>query len=203
MWTAGRSASATPLACPEPVSPCTSRPSCVVAAAAWAWPGSVAEAARATPSFCAFRAEPGVSSGTLRVVSSPSSRTALGELIRRQRELAALPVRQFAAMVGISGPYLSQIERGLRAPSDNVLRAIAESLQTTADALYADAGYTVVEESEGDDAPARVAAALEQDPELTASQRRALLEAYAAFRDANVVRRRRAAEAEEADAAAE
>src|SRR3954451_24479706 len=107
-----------------------------------------------------------------------------------------MPMRQFASLVGISGPYLSQIERGLRAPSDAVLRAIAESLQTTADALYADAGYTVVEESDGDDAPARVAAALEQDPELTASQRRALLETYAAFRDANAVRRHRAAEAE-------
>jgi transcriptional regulator with XRE-family HTH domain len=127
-------------------------------------------------------------------VAAPSSRTALGELIRRQRELSALPLRQFATMAGISGPYLSQIERGLRAPSDAVLRAIAESLQTTADALYADAGYTVVEESD-DDAPARVAAALEADPELTASQRRSLLETYTAFRDANTVRRRRVADA--------
>jgi len=124
-------------------------------------------------------------------VSSPSSRTALGDLIRRQRELAALPVRQFAAMVGISGPYLSQIERGLRAPSDNVLRAIAESLQTTADALYEDAGYSVIDEEMDSDVPQRVADLLAQDPELTASQRRALLETYAAFRDANVVRRRR------------
>lgn len=103
-------------------------------------------------------------------------------------------------MVGISGPYLSQIERGLRAPSDAVLRAIAESLQTTADALYADAGYTVVEETDTDDAPGRVAAALEADPELTASQRRTLLETYAAFRDANAVRRHRVAEAEAAAA---
>jgi len=105
--------------------------------------------------------------------------------------LAALPVRQFAAMVGISGPYLSQIERGLRAPSDNVLRAIAESLQTTADALYEDAGYSVIDEETDSDVPQRVADLLAKDPELTASQRRALLEAYAAFRDANVVRRRR------------
>lgn len=109
-------------------------------------------------------------------------------------------MRQFAALVGISGPYLSQIERGLRAPSDAVLRAIAESLQTTADELYEAAGYAVVDEAAAPDAPARVAAALSADPELTASQRRALLEMYAAFRDANVVRRRRTEQAEaEAD----
>lgn len=53
----------------------------------------------------------------------------LGELIRRQRELAELPMRQFAAMVGISNPYLSQIERNLREPSERVLDAIAEHLQ--------------------------------------------------------------------------
>ncbi|HSP39639.1 MAG TPA: helix-turn-helix transcriptional regulator [Frankiaceae bacterium] len=131
----------------------------------------------------------------------PTTRTALGELIRRQRELSAMPMRQFATMVGISGPYLSQIERGLRAPSDAVLRAIAESLQTTADELYEEAGYAVVDDDTGSDAPQQVAAALAADPELTASQRRALLETYAAFRDANVVRRRRAAQAEAEDTA--
>lgn len=108
-----------------------------------------------------------------------------------------MPVRQFASLVGISGPYLSQIERGLRAPSDAVLRAIAESLQTTADELYEEAGYAVVDESTTTDAPAQVAGALAADPELTASQRRALLEMYAAFRDANVVRRRRAEHTED------
>ena len=59
----------------------------------------------------------------------------LGEIIRKQRELAELPMRQLAAMVGISGPYLSQIERGLRAPSEQVLGSIAKSLQTSAEAL--------------------------------------------------------------------
>jgi transcriptional regulator with XRE-family HTH domain len=124
-------------------------------------------------------------------VASPSSRTALGELIRRQRELSALPMRQFAAMVGISGPYLSQIEHGLRAPSDTVLGAIAESLKTTAEALYEEAGYTVVDETRSEDAPAQVEAALGADPELTPGQRRTLMEVYTAFRDANAVRRRR------------
>ena len=61
---------------------------------------------------------------------------ALGEVIRRQRELNELSMRRFAAMAGISNPYLSQIERGLRAPSERVVEAIARSLATSADALY-------------------------------------------------------------------
>ena len=59
-----------------------------------------------------------------------SESMSLGEMIRRQREMASLPMRQLAAMAGISNPYLSQIERGLRDPSDQVLNAIADSLQT-------------------------------------------------------------------------
>jgi transcriptional regulator with XRE-family HTH domain len=129
-------------------------------------------------------------------VAGPVPRNALGELIRQQRELAALPVRQFAAMAGISGAYLSQIERGLRAPSDTVLRSIAERLQTTAEALWEEAGFAVLDDDgdagtgDGDGAPARFAAALDDDPVLTAGQRRALREIYAAFRDANRVRHR-------------
>ena len=61
--------------------------------------------------------------------------SALGELIRRQRELAELSMRQLADMAGISNPYLSQIERGLRAPSDEVLEALADSLRLSADLL--------------------------------------------------------------------
>jgi transcriptional regulator with XRE-family HTH domain len=59
----------------------------------------------------------------------------LGEFIRRQRELQELSMRQLADLVGISNPYLSQIERGLREPSDKVLEAIAENLQLSADAV--------------------------------------------------------------------
>ena len=59
----------------------------------------------------------------------------LGEIIRRQRELADLSVREFARRAGISNPYLSQIERGLREPSERVVDAIARSLETTAEAL--------------------------------------------------------------------
>jgi transcriptional regulator with XRE-family HTH domain len=101
----------------------------------------------------------------------------IGEIIRRQRELSKVSMRQFADMAGISNPYLSQIERGLREPSERVLDSIAESLQTSADALYAQAGIVV--EDAGD--PPAVAAAIEADPALTQRQRRALLDVYEAF----------------------
>lgn len=115
----------------------------------------------------------------------------LGAIIRKQRELAAQPMRQLASTVGISIPYLSQIERGLRAPSDAVLNAIAESLTTTADALYAEAGF--LEPDVGSSPDAEVLAAIETAEELTTAQRRALAEIYRAFVDANAVRRTRAA----------
>ena len=115
----------------------------------------------------------------------------LGAIIRKQRELAALPMRQLASAVGISNPYLSQIERGLRAPSDAVLNAIAESLRTTADSLYAEAGFV---EPDDDALPdPGLLEAIEAAEELTSSQRRALAEIYRAFIDANAVRRIRAA----------
>ena len=68
------------------------------------------------------------------------SAQALGEIIRQQRELAEYSMRQFAQLAGISNPYLSQIERGLRAPSEQVLDAIAQTLKVSADALYEQAG---------------------------------------------------------------
>src|SRR6185436_6530525 len=67
----------------------------------------------------------------------------LGEIIRRQRELSALSMRQFADLVGISNPYLSQIERGLRDPSEKVLEGIAKSLQISVDTLREQAGMSV------------------------------------------------------------
>ena len=72
----------------------------------------------------------------------------LGEVIRRQRELNRLSMRQFAQMAGISNPYLSQIERGLRAPSQRVVDAIARSLETSTDALYEQAGLSMDAEPE-------------------------------------------------------
>jgi len=99
-------------------------------------------------------------------------------------------MRALADTVGISNPYLSQIERDLRAPSEAVLGAIAETLQTTADELYAQAGFVAAEDDEPPP-PSTVPEAIESAAELTASQRRALTEIYRAFVTANTVRRRR------------
>jgi transcriptional regulator with XRE-family HTH domain len=101
----------------------------------------------------------------------------LGEIIRRQRELSALSMRQFADLVGISNPYLSQIERGLREPSERVLEGIAKSLQVSVDTLREQAGLHVDDEEE---TPA-VVVAIRADPKLTGRQRQALLEIYRAF----------------------
>ncbi|WP_241962393.1 helix-turn-helix domain-containing protein [Rhodococcus opacus] len=108
----------------------------------------------------------------------------LGELIRQQRELAELPMRQFAAMVGISNPYLSQIERNLREPSERVLDAIAEHLQTSADVLL---GQVRTRPEEASD----VVRAIGQDGDLTNAQRKALLEMYETFRKVTRAERKR------------
>jgi transcriptional regulator with XRE-family HTH domain len=114
-------------------------------------------------------------------------RSLLGALIREQRELAQLPMREFAKMVGISNPYLSQIERGLRAPSDAVLSSIAETLEISADDLYKRAGF-VERPQAADGKSGDLGVAIEAATELTAAQRRALLEIYRSFLDANLVR---------------
>ena len=106
------------------------------------------------------------------------SAAALGEIIRQQRELAEYSMRQFAQLAGISNPYLSQIERGLRAPSEQVLEAIAQTLKVSADALYEQAG--VKPRSAGEDDSA-VLNAIAEDPRLTPRQRSALRETYEAF----------------------
>ncbi|MDP8943803.1 MAG: helix-turn-helix domain-containing protein [Actinomycetota bacterium] len=101
----------------------------------------------------------------------------LGEIIRRQRELSELSMRQFAQMVGISNPYLSQIERGLREPSEKVVEAIAESLKVSADALFEQAGMAADAEPEAN----AVVEAIRADPALSARQRQAMIEIYEAF----------------------
>ena len=132
-------------------------------------------------------------SSTVRMNEPPAA--SLGEIIRRQRELSALSMRQFAQMAGISNPYLSQIERGLREPSEKVLEAIARSLQVSSDALYEQAGIGDEEPS----APPPLVEAIRADMVLTGRQRQALIEIYEAFAAKNGVvppRRRRRARAE-------
>ena len=109
---------------------------------------------------------------------APTDRPSLGELIRRQRELNELSLRQLARIVGISNPYLSQIERGLREPSDSVLEGIARSLKLPVDDLYERAG---VADGGADDEEPAVIGAIREDARLSARQRQALIEVYEAF----------------------
>jgi transcriptional regulator with XRE-family HTH domain len=111
----------------------------------------------------------------------------LGDVIRRHRELAELPLRQLAAMAGISNPYLSQIERGLRAPSEQVLEGIAQALNISADALYDQAAALSPQRT----GQTPVVEAIEADPDLTTRQRQALIEVYRALTAVTVARRRR------------
>jgi transcriptional regulator with XRE-family HTH domain len=120
------------------------------------------------------------------MASAPDS--PLGEYIRRQRELQELSLRQLADLVGISNPYLSQIERGLREPSEKVLDAIARSLELSAEGLYEQGGRRRGEEDDEEE-PA-VVAAIRADRSLTARQRQALLAVYDAFTGRSSRRRR-------------
>jgi transcriptional regulator with XRE-family HTH domain len=120
------------------------------------------------------------------MASAPDS--PLGDYIRRQRELQELSLRQLADLVGISNPYLSQIERGLREPSEKVLDAIARNLELSAEGLYEQGGRRRGGEDDAEE-PA-VVAAIRADRSLTARQRQALLEVYDAFTGRSSRRRR-------------
>jgi transcriptional regulator with XRE-family HTH domain len=101
----------------------------------------------------------------------------LGAYIRDQRESARLSLRKLAKIAGVSNPYLSQIERGLRKPSAEILQAIAKALEISSETLYVKAG--ILEEREpGEDLESVVA----RDPHLSEAQRQALLEMYRSFK---------------------
>jgi len=101
----------------------------------------------------------------------------IGEYIRQQREQAKISLRQLASATGVSNPYLSQIERGLRRPSAEILQQIAKGLRISAEALYVQAG--ILEDRRPDSG---VRAAVLADPELTERQKQVLLEIYESFR---------------------
>ena len=110
-----------------------------------------------------------------------SSENVIGEIIRRQRELAELSMRQVAAMAGISNPYLSQIEHGLRAPSEAVLDTIAATLGVSPETLRpgTDDDHGSAEDLDHDDQErptehTSFVAAISTDPGLTPRQRRQL-----------------------------
>ncbi|WP_040766101.1 helix-turn-helix domain-containing protein [Tsukamurella sp. 1534] len=103
----------------------------------------------------------------------------IGEFIRAQRLAAEVSIRQLAEKAGVSNPYLSQIERGLRRPSADVLGQIAKALRLSAEVLYVQAG--ILEERPG--SPVRDA--LIADTAINERQKRALLDIYESFRREN------------------
>ena len=104
----------------------------------------------------------------------------LGDYIREQRASANVSLRQLAKLAGVSNPYLSQIERGLRKPSAEILQQIAKALRISAEALYVQAG--ILDESYAD---SDVPAAVHADVTLTERQKQVLLEIYDSFRREN------------------
>jgi transcriptional regulator with XRE-family HTH domain len=101
----------------------------------------------------------------------------IGDYIREQREQAKISLRQLAEQAGVSNPYLSQIERGLRKPSADILQQIAKGLRISAEALYVQAG--ILEDRPADSG---VRSALLADPHLTERQKQVLTEIYESFR---------------------
>jgi len=105
---------------------------------------------------------------------------AIGEFIREQREQAQVSLRQLARLAGVSNPYLSQIERGLRKPSADILQQIAKGLRISAEQLYVRAG--ILESRSGD---AEVVAAILSDEVLGERQKQVLVDIYESFRREN------------------
>jgi transcriptional regulator with XRE-family HTH domain len=107
----------------------------------------------------------------------------LGGFIRDQRRMARLSLRKLSELAGISNPYLSQIERGLRKPSAEILQAIARALRISAETLYVRAG--ILEAREGD---SDLVAGILRDTTITERQKQVLIEIYRSFQtsaDAN------------------
>src|SRR5688572_22764643 len=101
----------------------------------------------------------------------------LGAFIREQRSNARLSLRRLSDLAGISNPYLSQIERGLRKPSAEILQQIAKALRISAETLYVQAG--ILEDRHGDhDLPGEIL----RDPFITEDQKQTLIKIYQSFR---------------------
>jgi transcriptional regulator with XRE-family HTH domain len=99
----------------------------------------------------------------------------VGSFIREQRERSAISIRRLAQLTGVSNPYLSQIERGIRTPSAEILRSIAGALSIRTETLYERAGLLDRDEPPG------VSEAIDADDRLSAHQKQALMEIYRSF----------------------
>jgi transcriptional regulator with XRE-family HTH domain len=105
----------------------------------------------------------------------------LGDYLRQQRVDSRLSLRQLAELTGVSNPYLSQIERGLRRPSAEVLQQLAKALRVSADQLYVRAGIVSPDDGVG----GSVELAILGDPALTERQKQSLLDVYGSFLSLN------------------
>ncbi|MFD4643088.1 helix-turn-helix domain-containing protein [Lentzea sp. NPDC058436] len=106
----------------------------------------------------------------------------IGEYIREQRNTAKISLRELAKQAGVSNPYLSQIERGLRKPSAEILQQIAKGLRISAEVLYVEAG--ILQQREG----GALADAIVAATDLTERQKQVLLDVYESFRRENAAK---------------
>jgi transcriptional regulator with XRE-family HTH domain len=112
--------------------------------------------------------------------NAESESTPLGDYIREQRQGARLSLRKLSDMAQISNPYLSQIERGLRKPSAEILQQLAKALRISAETLYVQAG--ILDERRDDGG---LEQAIDEEPNLTVAQKRALMQVYKSFLSEN------------------
>lgn len=115
--------------------------------------------------------------GTEQTRTGAHERVALGEFIAAQRRAAEMSLRQLAERAGISNPYVSQIERGLRKPSAEVLQQLANALSVSAESLYERAGFLDPDEAR----TTTVERAIRADAQLSEAQKQALIDVYQAF----------------------
>lgn len=115
----------------------------------------------------------------------------LGDFIREQRRSARLSLRKLSDLAGISNPYLSQIERGLRKPSAEILQAIAKALRISAETLYVRAG--ILDEERDQDLVAEIL----RDPSISERQKQVLIDIYRSFTEESDAPHHRAASIED------
>lgn len=101
----------------------------------------------------------------------------LGSFVREQRRLGEMSLRKLSELSGISNPYLSQIERGLRRPSADILQQLARALEISAETLYVRAGILDAQDEPGD-----LVEAIRRAGELSEAQKRTLIHIYESFR---------------------
>jgi transcriptional regulator with XRE-family HTH domain len=115
-----------------------------------------------------------------RIPLNPLGSNSLGDYLREQRQSARLSLRQLAELAGVSNPYLSQIERGLKKPSAEILQQLAKGLQVSAESLYVRAGILDERPEQGPE-PQDTRAVISADPRLSQRQKAALLDIYDSF----------------------